>query len=85
MKKAVLIAVVVALVVLGLPLPVPGMGPIDCGSCDQAVVVNMTCIAVVLFSSVLIIALVRESLTMDRRRILGLLLASRLERPPKPA
>lgn len=85
MKKALLIALVVILVLLGLPLPVPGMGPIDCGDCDQALLVHTMCFAIVGLGLILLVALMRESLTMDRRRILGLLLANRLERPPRLA
>lgn len=85
MKKAVLIALVVVLVLLGLPLPVPGMGPIDCGDCDQAPLVHAMCFAIVGLGLILLVALALESLTMDRRRILGLLLANRLERPPRLA
>ena len=85
MKKALLITLVVVLVLLGLPLPVPGMGPIDCGDCDQALVVHTMCLAVVGLGLILLVALMSESLNMDRRRILGLLLANRLERPPRLA
>ena len=85
MKKALLIALVVVLVLIGLPLPVPGMGPIDCGDCGQALVVHTMCLAIVGLGFILFVALMRESLTMDRRRVLGLLLASRLERPPRLA
>lgn len=85
MKKALLVTLVVALVLIGLPLPVPGMGPIDCGDCDQSMVVHTTCLATVGLGLLLVVALLRESLTTDRRRILALLLANRLERPPRPA
>lgn len=85
MKKALLVALVVVLVLVGLPLPMPGMGPIDCGDCDQALLVHTMCLAVVGLGLIAFVALVRQSLTSDRRRLLGLLLASRLERPPRLA
>lgn len=85
MKKAVLIALVVILVLLGLHLPVPGMGPVDCGDCDQAFLVHTMCFAIVAVGLVLLVALLHGSLMMDRRRLLALLLASRLERPPRLA
>jgi|GEM_PF-6580698 hypothetical protein len=85
MKKALLVALVVVLVLVGLPLPVPGMGPVDCGDCDQAFVVHTMCLAIVGLGLILAVALMSESLTRDRRRILNLLLASRLERPPRLA
>ena len=83
MKKALLITLVVVLVLIGLPLPVPGMGPVDCGDCGQAFVVHTMCLAIVGLGLILAVALMSESLTTDRRRILNLLLASRLERPPR--
>jgi hypothetical protein len=85
MKKALLITLVVVLGLIGLPLPVPGMGPIDCGDCDQALVVHTMCLAILGLGLILLVALMRESLTMDRRRVLELLLANRLERPPRLA
>lgn len=85
MKKALLIALVVVLVLIGLPLPVPGMGPMGCGDCDQALVAHTMCLTIVGLGLILLVVLMSESLTMDRRRVLELLLASRLERPPRPA
>jgi hypothetical protein len=43
------------------------------------------CLAIVGLGLILAVALMSESLTRDRRRILNLLLASRLERPPRLA
>lgn len=83
MKKALLVTLVVVLVLIGLPMPVPGMGPIDCGDCDRAMVVHTVCLAIVGLGLILVVALLHESLTMDRRRVLGVLLAGRLERPPR--
>ena len=85
MKKAVLIALVVILVLLGLHLPVPGMGPIGCGDCDQAFPLHTMCFAIVALGFVLLVALLHGNLMMDRRRLLGLLLANPLERPPRLA
>lgn len=85
MKKALLIAPVVVLVLVGLPLPVPGMGPVDCGDCGQALMVHTMSLAILGLGLILLVALMGESVTMDRRRVLGLLLANRLERPPRLA
>jgi len=85
MKKALVVTLVVVLVLVGLPLPVPGMGPVDCGDCDQAFVVHIMCLAIVGLGLILAVALMSEGLTTDRRRVLNLLLASRLERPPRLA
>jgi len=85
MKRSLLITLVVVLVLVGLPVPVPGMGPVDCGDCHQAMLVHTMCLAIVGLGLILLVVLMRGSLTMDRRRTLGLLLASRLERPPRPA
>ena len=85
MKKALLVTLVVVLVLIGLPMPVPGMGPIDCGDCDQTLLAHPVCFAIMGLGLILLVALVHESLNMDHRRVLGLLLANRLERPPRLA
>jgi hypothetical protein len=84
-KKGLLIALVVVLVLVGLPIPVGGMGAMTCIDCEQPVTVHKACAAVLFAALVVVVAMAAHSLTRDRRRMLAMLLAGRLERPPQLA
>ena len=82
LKKALLVALVVVIVVTGLPILV-GMGGMPaCHDCGPAVVGPACAAAVLAFSGLFIAALI--SLIRPRRQLwLSLVVAQALERPPQ--
>ena len=87
-KKVLLVALVVLLVVIGLPMLMPGMGmAATCTDCAPAVAAAASCaaLAAILVAVASLIALVlAQRLTRRRVDLRQLLLVSPLERPPQP-
>lgn len=84
-KKALLIALVVVLVLVGLPIPVAGMGSMTCIDCAVATAVHMVCVAALFALAAVVVAVATQTLNLDRRKMLAMLLGTRLERPPQLA
>lgn len=84
-KKLLLVALVVTLVVIGLPMLMPGMGGgSTCADCGPAVSAQSACeLAAILAGLLLVIALVAERLRLRRDELRLLLRAVLLDRPPQ--
>lgn len=83
-KKALLIALVLLLVLIGIPVLMPGMSGAMCHDCGPAVAAGQACsLLAVLASFALAIALISLSVRSNRDRLRLLLLALDLERPPR--
>lgn len=84
MKKALVVAVVVLVVVVGLPVLVSGMAGAHCAECGPATLAVAMCLAVLAAAIVLVVpgaGAVRRGAAVHR----GLLRAALFERPPQPA
>ncbi|MFN2506072.1 MAG: hypothetical protein ABR540_17930 [Acidimicrobiales bacterium] len=84
MKKGLLIALVVLVVLTGIPLVV-AMPAMACQDCGPAMVVKGSGCAALLVAFSLFVLFAWELLRSRRERGLGLLLALGLERPPRLA
>lgn len=88
-KNLLLIALVVLLVLIGVPMLTPGMGmAATCTECPPAVATAASCaaLAAILVAVAALIALVlAQRLTQRHDNLRLLLLVSLLERPPQPA
>jgi hypothetical protein len=83
-KKALLVGLVLLLVLLGLPMLMPGMGASFCHECGPAVVAGCAN-AAVLVSAVLLVALLAAMVRRRRDRWHELLVVTLFERPPRLA
>ena len=83
MKKALLIALVVVVVVTGVPLVV-GMAGMPCPDCGPATLAGSPC-AALLVAFGLFLAVASEMLRSRRGRSLGLVRMAVIERPPRLA
>jgi predicted tellurium resistance membrane protein TerC len=83
-KKAIVVAVVVLLVVVGVPLLMPGMADAHCSTCGPATLAMTMCMAV-LAAAVAGVALESRRTSLRRRRLLALLRATFFDRPPQLA
>lgn len=85
-KKALLIALVLLLVVIGIPILMPGMGGAMCHDCGPAVTVGQTCsLLAVLSGFVFAIALLALSVRERSDRLRLLLRGVDIARPPRLA
>ena len=83
MKKALIVALVLLVVVTGVPLIVGMAGMTSCHDCGPAVMTGAGCL-VVLVSGLGLLALAVSGRVRRRRMILArYLVAFRLERPPR--
>ena len=82
-KKALVVALVVLLVLIGVPMLMPGMSAAG-HDCDLAVA-GSPCGVALLLSTALLVAAVWSALHGQRDLMLGLLLSYRLDRPPRRA
>lgn len=80
-RNALVVALVVVLVLVGVPMLMPGMSAADC---DLAVA-GSPCGVVLLLSTALLVAAFWSALQCQRDLMLGLLLSHRLDRPPRRA
>jgi hypothetical protein len=84
-KKVLLVALVVLLVVIGVPVVMPGMGGAYCDDCAPAVAAGALCLLAVL-GGLASVALFASQLVRARRMlVLGLLRAAVFFRPPRLA
>lgn len=85
-KKALLIALVIVLVVIGIPILMHGMGGAMCHDCGPAVTIGQTCsLLAVLSGFAIAIAMLALSVRERSDRLQLLLRALDLERPPRLA
>ena len=81
--KAVLVLLVVLLVLLGLPLLMPGMAHgTNCADCGLAIA-GTACTLAVLAAFVFAVALLAQVIRSRRDRVLALLRAAVFDRPPQ--
>ncbi len=85
-KKALLVALVVLLVLIGVPMLMPGMSAGMCPDCGPAVMAGAVCaLAAVLAGFVLTVALLARLLRMRRDEMFELVRAVVFDRPPQLA
>lgn len=84
-KKAFLVAVVVLLVLIGLPMLMPGMSVAHCDDCGPAMGAGGACLFVVLIVMAAALALLADRLRLQHRLVLGLLHSVAFDRPPQLA
>jgi hypothetical protein len=84
-KKILLVALVVLLVVIGLPVMMPGMGVAHCDDCAPTVAAGALCLLAVLGGMGALVLLASESLRLRGRLRRVLLRAALLDRPPQLA
>lgn len=82
-KRFVLIALVVIIVLTGVPLLMAMPGMADCADCGIGMLVTSTCLAVLVALTSLQIALAAARWKAAVLEIQGLLAACRLDRPPR--
>ena len=85
MKKGLLVALVVLLVVIGLPVLMPGMAPVHCDDCGSATTAGALCAFVLLAAFAYTVGLVGQGLRLRRLVMTGLLRAAVFDRPPQLA
>ncbi len=82
-KKALLVGLVILLVVIGIPILLPGMAAAPCADCDSAVAAS-TCTVAVLSVLTMVLALLFQLLLRTHRALYPeLLRAVVFERPPQ--
>lgn len=85
MKKVLLVSLVLLLVVIGLPVLMPGMAALQCDDCDLATAVGGQCGFVVLVALAYAGALMSQRLRVRRILMADLLRAPVFDRPPQLA
>jgi membrane protease YdiL (CAAX protease family) len=86
MKKILLVVLVVLLVVIGIPVVMPGMGAAYCGDCDLAVAAGALCLLAVLGGLASVALFASPQLVQVRRKLgIGLMRATVFYRPPRLA
>ena len=83
-KKALVVALVVLLVVIGIPILMPGMGGAMCADCGPAVAAEQACsLFAILAGLALAISMLAVRLRARRGQLWDLLRSLELERPPQ--
>ncbi len=85
MKKVLLLALVVLLVVIGLPVLMPGMSAAHCDDCGPATAAGALCTLVVLAGLAYLAVLMEQRVRLRRVTMTGLLRAAGFDRPPQLA
>jgi hypothetical protein len=85
MKKMFLVALVVLLVVIGLPVLMPGMAAAHCDDCGLVTPAAAQCLFVVLTGSAYLAVLMGQRVRVRSVLIAGLLRAAVFDRPPQLA
>lgn len=85
MKKALVVALVVLLVIIGLPMLMPGMGGAQCANCGPATMAGPMCVAVLAAAAFAVLVAVRRRARLEPLRRRGRLVDSLLYRPPRLA
>jgi hypothetical protein len=81
-KRALLIALVIVIVVMGLPV-LMSMGTMSCDSCGPGVLLPLMCLVALAGAALLLPALLRARLRLSERTLQLALFASLFERPPE--
>lgn len=85
-KKALVVALVVLLVVIGIPILMPGMGGAMCADCGPAITAGQACaLLAVLAGLALAVALLAFRFRTRRDFLWDLVRSLELERPPQLA
>ena len=82
MKRALLIALVIIVVVMGLPV-LMGMGTMSCDYCGPGVLLPLLCLLALASTAVLLPALLRARLRPREHTLRLALFVSLFERPPQ--
>ena len=82
-KKTLVVAVVVLLVVIGLPVLMPGMGSAHCADCGPATLAGAMCLAVLAAAAFAAARSASRRARLEPAAHPGLLRAVVLERPPQ--
>lgn len=85
MKKALIVALVVVLVIIGLPVLMPGMGSAHCADCGPATMAGAMCVAVLAAAAFAALSAIRRRARLEPLRRRGRLVDSLLYRPPRLA
>lgn len=86
MKRALILLLVVLVVVTGMPVPMSGMGSMDCPQCPPGVLYMASwCLAVLPLVAALLAAALLLAFSTGRRRPAGRSRAAPLLRPPRLA
>ena len=85
MKKVLLVALVVLLVIIGLPVLMPGMGAAYCDDCGPATAAGALCTLVVLAGLAHVAVLMGRRVRLGHVVMTGLLRAAVFDRPPQLA
>lgn len=85
MKKALVVALVVLLVIIGLPILMPGMGSAHCADCGPAVMGGAMCVALLTAAVFAALAAMGRRSRLEPLRQRGRLDESLLYRPPQLA
>jgi membrane protease YdiL (CAAX protease family) len=85
MKKVLRVALVVLLVVIGLPVLMPGMAAPHCEDCSPAAAAGAQCAFVVLVALAYVGMLMSQRLRVRRVLMADLLRAAVFDRPPQLA
>lgn len=83
MNKAVVVALVVLLGIMGLPVLMPGMGGAHCADCDPATMAGPMCVAVLAAAAFAVAFAFRRRGRLEPQRRRGRLVDSLLYRPPR--
>ena len=85
MKKVLLVALVVLVVVIGLPVLMPGMGAANCDDCGPAVAAGSLCTFAVLAGLAYVVAVMAQRVRLRHAITTSLLRAAVFDRPPQLA
>lgn len=80
-RKLLILGLVMILVVLAVPIMVPGMG--SCSDCGFGVVTGMVMCGVLVVLALFVLSFLSGTFHLDERRTRILLLARRFHRPPR--
>lgn len=83
MKKILLVALVVLIVLIGLPVLIPGMGAVHCDDCGRATAAGALCTFIVLAGLAYVAVLLGQRVRIGRVVMAGLLRAVTFDRPPQ--
>ena len=85
MKKALIVTLVVLLVIIGVPVLMPGMGGAHCADCGPATMAGPMCIAVLAAGAFAAVVAIGRRARLEPMRRRARLVDSLLYRPPRVA
>lgn len=84
-RKALFVTLVVLLVIIGVPVLMPGMGGAHCADCGPATMAGPMCIAVLVAAAFAALVAIGRRARLEPMRRRGRLVDSLLYRPPRLA